>query len=153
MASKKGNAEYLRKITAKDVMGEAIKGLVKEGETVQLFVVYGIANGTKTKDTAYGPAHAVTGNFEAVRVSDGAVFQASVAYLPEPAGSTTVEAVKNKSADVDGVEFAWQVGIKASKKAATGYEFVCRPYMKPAEHQALASLRGQAAAMLTGPAG
>lgn len=149
MATKKtGAAEYLRKITAKDIMGEAIKNLLPDdGSQIQLFVVYGLASGTKTKDTAFGPATAVTGSFEAVR-NDGAIFQAAVAYLPEPAGSTLIEAVKARIAQESSVEFAVAVGIKPSKKSAVGYEYWCKPYQKPEERDALAHLRGSVQSLL-----
>jgi hypothetical protein len=147
MASKKGQSEWLRKIAARDVMGAQIKDLFK-GETLPLFAVYGYATGTKTKDTQYGVTTAVTGMFEAVRLSDGAIFQSTVAYIPEPAGSSVAEAVKSRQSEDSRVEFSIEVSVKASKKSALGYEYVCKPFQNPEEREQLSAMRAQVAGLL-----
>lgn len=139
--------EVMRRLSARDIMGEAIKGLVPEEGTLTLFTVYGIATGTRTKDTAYGPSTAVTGQFEVVR-NDGLIMRGAVLYLPEPAGSMLVEAVKARTSDQAGVQFAANIGVKASKKSATGYEYTWAPIQKPEEREALDVLRTQVKGLL-----
>lgn len=144
-----GSSEVLRRLSAKDIMEQPIKQLMEGDEPVRLFLIYGIATGTRTKDTTYGPATAVMGQFEAVRISDGAIFGGYLAYLPEPLGGMLVEAVKNRGSEDKGVEFSAEIGIKPSKKAATGYEYTYKPHLKPEEKDALSNLRSNVKGLLT----
>lgn len=144
-----GSSEILRRLSAKDIMGEPIKNLLNEDGPTPLFVIFGIATGTRTKETAYGQATAVMGQFEAHRLTDGAIFGGYLAYLPEPLGGMLVEAVKNRGSEDKGVEFSAEIGIKPSKKAATGYEYTYKPHLKPEEKDALSNLRSNVKALLT----
>lgn len=151
MAKSKGPAgpEVMRRLSPRDIMGAQIKTLVSE-ETgpVKLYTIYGVATGTRTKDTSYGESTAVTGQFECVRLFDGVIMRGAVLYLPEPAGSTLVEAVKGRTSDDRGVEFIATIGVKPSKKSALGYEYTWQPHLKPEEKAALDNLRGQVQGLL-----
>jgi hypothetical protein len=148
MAAKKQiGPEVMRRLSPRDIMGEQIKNLLTE-EPVELYTVYGIATGTRTKDTTYGVSTAVTGQFECVRSTDGLIMRGSVLYLPEPAGGTLIEALEKRGQGDNGVEFIATIGIKPSKKSATGYEYTWKPHLKPEEKAALDNLRSQVKGLL-----
>jgi hypothetical protein len=150
MASKKTAAgpEIMRRLSPRDIMGQKIVELLTD-EPQQLYTVYGVATGTRTKESAYGQATAVTGQFEVVRITDGMIMRGNVLYLPEPAGSTLIEAVNKRAADDNGIEFIATIGIKPSKKSALGYEYTWQPHLKPEEKAALDNLRSQVKGLLS----
>lgn len=145
-----GAAELLKKITPATVLGEKVAKLApKKGEgIVDLFKVYGIANGTKRGETQYGIWEAATGMFEAIRVADDARFQSAVCFLPGAAGEIlmgTLKAKREKDADAS-VQFAIMVGVKHLERrdGTDGYEFVTREIRKAQEADLLAELRKEA---------
>lgn len=140
-------AEVLSKIAPRKVLEDNPKKFVPaEGKpAVDLFTVFGIANGTKTGNTQYGDWEALTGVFEAVRTSDGRRFQSGVCFMPGAAGQMLVGGLKAaQSADKDAsVRFAIVVGIKRSE-VPIGYEFTSRQVVKLEQADPLADLRAKA---------
>jgi len=147
---KNAGPEMLRRFSARDIMGEAIKNLVSEDGAVDLFTIFGVANGTVTKESNFGESTAVVGQFEATRLNDGLILRSTKAYLPEPVGSALIEAVNKLQANDAGVRFGGIVGIKPSKKSALGYEYTWRQLVKPEEKAALDDMREQVKGLLTG---
>lgn len=151
-AASKGNegAELLKKITAVGVVGEKIAKLTpkKGAKPVPLFVVYGIANGTKTGETNLGPWIALTGIFEAQRISDGARYSSAVCFLPGAASDMAIATLRaNKEKDPDSsVSFGVEVSVKymERKDGTDGYEYVTRDVVKLQQADLLAELRTKA---------
>lgn len=138
--------EMLKKLTAKAIMGEKVKA--PEKATV-LFTVYGIANGVRKGETNFGPWVALTGNFEAVRKSDGKVFRSSNVFLPEPMHGMLVAAVS--ADDTRNVQFACNVILKPRADLAIGYEYIAEPVVESGENDPLAALRSSVKALLPAP--
>lgn len=152
-ASDKANGEgamLLKKITPVAIMGEKIaKHVPKKGEKpVPLFRVYGIANGTKSGETNLGPWIALTGVFEAQRISDEARFQAAVCFLPGAASDIAIGTLRaNKEKDADSsVSFGLEVSVKymERKDGTDGYEYVTRDLVKVQQADLLADIRSKA---------
>lgn len=143
-------ASLLRKISPRTVIAEKIGTLApKEGApAVDLLKVFGVATGTKTGETQYGEWTALTGMFEAVRVSDGARFQGGACFLPGAAGEMLIGALRaSKEKDPDAsVHFAVMIGVKGITKrdGTAGYEFTTREIVKVQQADALADLRAKA---------
>jgi hypothetical protein len=92
------NAEIVRKVQAKNVIGNVkrfLPELGKDGDptgaVTPLFQVYGHANGTRRGEGDNGPWVALEGRFEAVNITkdaegntDGRVFAGPECFLPEP---------------------------------------------------------------------
>ncbi len=149
-ASNDAPASLLRKISPRTVIAEKIGSLApKEGEApIDLLKVFGVATGTKTGETQYGDWTALTGMFEAVRVSDGARFQGGTCFLPGAAGEMLIgalQAAKVKDPDAS-VHFAVMIGVKGITKrdGTAGYEFTTREIVKVQQADALADLRAKA---------
>lgn len=143
-------ATFLKKITGKDVMGDKIAKFVpKRGEkAVPLFVVYGIANGTKSGETNLGPWTALTGVFEAHRISDGERFTSAVCFLPGAASDMAIATLRaNKEKDADSsISFGVEVSVKymERKDGTDGFEYVTRDTVKAQQADLLQELRGKA---------
>lgn len=130
--------ELLSKISPKSVCGKIEKD--PKDKTI-LFTVFGIASGIQAGESNMGPWECLTGQFEAVRATDGAVFQAGRCFLPSVAHNPIAGKLK-ALADDDGkaVRFALQVGIKPSD-SPVGYEYTVLPVLNPVEDDAMADLR------------
>ena len=145
MADKKQREpSLLRKLTAKAIM--EVKELKVPTKPVDLYTIFGIANGVRTGDSQYGAWLGFVGTFEAVRVEDGAVFQSNQCFIPEPVmGMLKAQVEKHP----EGVEFAVMIGIKPSpREPDKKYEYTVRPLVKPADTGVLNDLRTKALAAL-----
>lgn len=140
-------AEVISKIAPRKVLEANPKTLApKSGEKpVDLFTVFGIANGTKHGETQYGDWQALTGVFEAVRASDGKRFQSGTCFLPGAVGTMLIGGLKaaQESNPDASVSFAILVGIKFSE-VAIGYEFTTKNIVKLEQADPLADLRDKA---------
>lgn len=139
-ANKAKEAQLLRKLSPRTIMEANIEVPKKH---IPLYTVYGIATGVRSGDSAYGTWTALTGNFEAVRASDGQVFQGPQCFLPEP-GLSMITSALDKG-DTEGVQFALVIGVKPSaKEPDKKYEYTTQPVVKPENTGVLADLREQA---------
>lgn len=136
-------AEMLKKISAKTIMGGKVKAPEKQTD---LYTVYGVATGTRTGETDKGPWVSFTGSFEAVRLSDNAKFVSPQVFLPEPMQGMLLSTLDGDAS----VEFAVVIGNKPSD-SPVGYEYTVRPLVKPQENDAVAQLRSQVVGTLEAP--
>jgi hypothetical protein len=122
------DSTIVRKVTVKTVCGE----LDPATEYRPLMKVYGILTGIKKTDSAYdGEDNCFIGRIEAVNVKTGEVFQASKAYLPEPA--TSMLESKFVQDGTNKVQFAYMIGVTKPtdpKRNKAGYEFTAKDLLE-----------------------
>lgn len=121
------------KLSAKKVCGKVSK---PEGKT-PLLQVFGIATGIKTGESNFGPWTALTGAFRATRIKDGEIFQSGTCFLPKM--GTEMIAPMLKKEGVDGLEFAFNIGVVPSDNAI-GYEYYVEPMLEAKENDPLEML-------------
>lgn len=160
-------AEILKKITIKDVMGDefdAKKFIVENPKAQDLIVVIGTTSEVIADSSQYGDFFKFVGAFEATRLSDGVVFKAPNCIIPEPLntlmGQTLMAVVKpedmkdeevgdgnqkrkRKRGKTPAAQFGIILGIKPSKKGATGYEWTSKPVVEVQAVDTLKDLRAQ----------
>ena len=128
-------ATIISKISAKSVGADFTN--VKE-ETLDLFLVYGIATSVEKVETAYGDSDKFSGQFEAVNKSTGEVFVAGQLYLPNALSKLLAGQLKGQ--ETVGVQFAYSIGTKPSK-SAIGYEYTVKEEVESDGVDNLSSLR------------
>ncbi len=127
----------LKKISAKNIMGKI--PVPQEGETIDLFQVYGHASKCESIDTSYGVAIKIIGQFEAFRADTGELFRSPTLYLPRPADEMIEEALSEAEGQV---EFGFEISVvKADTK--TGYEYLVSTIVEPEGEDPLVSLRSK----------
>jgi len=136
----------LRKISAKTVWGKIKAEHIPEKGSKPLYRVIGQAMGTREGDGDYGDWVALVGNFEAVNLETGEVFDAPQCFLPEPFHSAIVKKVSAEGTIA--VDFAFEVGVKAPGPDATvRYEYTCKALADPSKADPLAALRSRLPAL------
>lgn len=132
--------EMIRKISPKTIVGR----IEKPEKNTKIYTVYGKVTNVKTGESTYGPWLALVGEFEAVRESDGQVFVAPQAFLPEPVNGMIGNRFLGDS-DTKLVEFVFDIYVKPSDRAGgTGYEYIARPIVEPHQSDSLTHLREKA---------
>lgn len=137
-------ATLVRKISPKTVIGK-----VKAPEkALRLYTVIGVSHGVKHGTGDNGPWVAFLGSFEAVRASDGAVFQAGQCFVPKAVEDLLVSTLTHaqKGDATTAVEFAIEVGVKPSD-VAIGYEYTVKNLVKTSNADPLALLRQKVQAL------
>lgn len=130
------NLGLVSKISVAKCHGKLDKKNLPKGAILR---VAGIATGTKTGTSNYGPWTALTGDFYAVNLESGEEFRAGKAFLP----STALGLVEGALSDSpEGVEFAFDFGVKAAENAI-GYEYTVKPVVKAKESDRMAQLLAQ----------
>lgn len=140
--------QLISKIAPRSVCGR----IAKPSKAEVLFNVYGVASGFMSGESNYGPWECLTGNFEAVNLQTGEVFQSPRAFLPRVAHGMIVAQFKQGKEGV-AVRFALEVGVKPAD-TSVGYEYTVAPLVKPEEDDALMELRQEVkthGARLEGP--
>ena len=127
----------LKKISAKNVMGRI--PVPEEGETIDLFQVYGHATKCESIDTSYGVAIKIIGQFEAFRADTGELFRSPTLYLPRPADEMIEEALGESEG---AVEFAFEISVVAAD-TKTGYEYNVSTIVEPECEDPLVVLRSK----------
>ena len=125
--------QLMTKLSAKKLVGK----IEKPKDKVTLFQIFGIATGTKNGESNFGAWIAFTGQFRAIRVSDGEVFQAGMCFLPAMATNLMLPAVNKEG--TNGVEFAFNIGVFPADNLA-GYEYFAEPMIETSETDPLEQL-------------
>lgn len=123
----------VNKISARKICGK----LKAPTEKTMLMQVYGIATGTKTGESNYGPWHALTGQFRAVHLESGELYQSGVCFLPKM-GTDLIVPLMAKDG-TEGLEFALNIGIVPADNAF-GYEYYVEPVLEAKENDPLEAL-------------
>lgn len=113
-----------------------------------LYTVFGTATGTRSGTSNYGDWMAFTGEFEAVRASDGERYKSGEVILQEP-GHTLLFNTLVELRKVDatgGVQFAFEIGKKTSQRwvdtnEGNSYEYTQKSIVNVVRNDPLAALR------------
>jgi hypothetical protein len=129
------------KISVAKVCGK----LKKPSEKTYIMQVFGIANGIKEGTSTYGEYQGLVGQFRAINIHTGDMFQGGECYLPNIALNLVLGALNdvNKS-----VEFAFNIGIYPAENAF-GYEYCCDPLMAASESDPLELMQKKISALPT----
>ena len=121
---------------------------VVEGQSSPIARIYGIASGIKqVVDKNRGDVYeSITGDFEGVNLKTGAIYQASVLYLPsgihgllENAVKSTVDADTGKQS-YNSVKFALEIAVVKAKNPA-GYSYEAKSLVPAVVDDPLAEMR------------
>lgn len=129
--------EIAKKLSMKGIIGAAIpKPADEDGKReILLCVVGGMAAGLKHGESNFGPWTALLGNFKAVPAwgeKTGKELRTGQLFLPDAALNTITPYVENL-AKGDTVSFAFEIGVRYDKDAATGYVYFCNMAVQPTE--------------------
>tara|TARA_R110000772_G_scaffold39159_1_gene92216 strand:- start:626 stop:1084 length:459 start_codon:yes stop_codon:yes gene_type:complete len=149
--------KLLSKINAKDVIGSKIG---KKTEITKLiasgallgFNVYGLVKSKYTVTTQYGDAIGFKGGFEAANFEDGEISRSGKMFLPAIAGDLLEQAVDSMTEDQTELKFGFKIGLKASEKGNTGYEFTVEPLIDTTENDPISDMRSEFALPAPKPA-
>ena len=122
-------AEILRKMTIKTCGFEIanVKGALGTEKSVELLKVIGITSKATPGQTDKGEYVSFTGDFRAVNMVTGELFQASSCILP----NFIADALSHALGTSQEVEFALMIGAKANATSITGYEYTVKPLVEP----------------------
>lgn len=118
------------KLSVKKICGKVKK---PEGK-VMLMQVFGIATGTKSDESNFGPWTALLGQFRAVNLETGEVFQSGVCFLPNTGLNLITPLLKKDG--VDGLEFALNIGVIPAENTV-GYEYYVEPVIEAKDNDPL----------------
>lgn len=118
------------KLSAKKILGKVKK---PESKTM-LMQVFGVATGTKTGESNYGQWVALTGQFRAIDLTDGAMYQSGVCFLPKSGLEMITPFLKKEG--IDGIEFALNIGVVPADNSV-GYEYIVEPVLEAKENDPL----------------
>lgn len=144
-----------KKITMKEIVGgrPTPPAADKTGDEAVNWVgrIIGVASGLKTGESQYGPYVALMGNFAATRLDDKGEIavndkgerlfdvRAGQAFLPDVA-CNLVSPLLDNAPKGTAVQFGFDIGVERDDTAATGYVYVCRSLVEPAENDPLTLL-------------
>lgn len=126
-------SQFIKKISVKNCYGKVSAA----DAPMDILQVVGIATGSRTGESTYGPWVSLRGTFQATNLQTGEVFRGSECFLPDIGVDMVLVALNSK--DAQAVEFAVNVSIKKSE-SPIGYEYTVTPLMKLQENDPLAAL-------------
>jgi len=133
--------DIVSKITVKGICG----ALKEPEKPVKLLQVYGLVRSSEVGKTTYGEYIRFRGNFEAVNLETGQMYQSGALILPAIAESLLYGAAASLE-EGSALRFAFEIGIKPSK-SPTGYDYTVTPLVEGSENDPLADLRSQVKAL------
>jgi hypothetical protein len=137
----------MRKITAKNVMGQAIKDIAREyesGSVVELFSIAGQIVRCQPISTQYGDSMKFRGKFRVIRTADKKVWEGSEFFAPGDFENELMAAWAGRGEDQTAIEFAATVSLQVDEDANTGYVFVTEPLVEAAPSSALEDIISKA---------
>ena len=158
--AKAGEIPLMRKITAKNVMGEPIKNIAKQyeadGGVVPLYKIAGIIVRMRAVSTQYGDSVGFKGNFIVTRETDKKTWRGLEFFAPKTLEDELITAFQTREGH-DPIQFGAAVGLMVDDDAQTGYVFVSEPLLEVATSDVLAgvvekALGKETAKLLAGPA-
>jgi hypothetical protein len=130
--------EILRKLTIKNCGWNTseLKTAVTKAAATDILKIAGVITSIRPGQTQLGEYAELVGQFQAVNLETGEMFQSGKAILPNFIADPMVEASKGGSE----VEFAIQIGVKRNEGSVVGYEFSVKPLVEPKVSDKLAKL-------------
>lgn len=140
MATKERDVSFLKKLSAKTIMGK----IRAPEKATGLYRIFGQVTGVRSGTGDNGVWNAFLGAFEAHRMDTGEVFQGSQCFLPSGISELLVAQVRKATDNNDtaSIEFAIEVGVKPTD-TPIGYEYTVKNLIKPTGGDPLAALRGK----------
>lgn len=135
--------QILRKITISKAGFDqtAITAAIGDNEGVTpLLRIIGVTTAALPKQTDKGEYLELKGQFQAVNMVTGEVFDSAAAILPNFISDTLGHALTQSSE----VEFALEIGAKPNAKSVTKYEFTVKPLIEASKSDKLAELANAA---------
>lgn len=146
-------ADIVKRMSARTIMGsaDAIRQIVytntvNDGDTVDLFNVYGIAFDLERGDSDYGPWIAILGSFEAENLHTGELVRATKLFVPDVVTNLLAGVLKSRDG-VQSAELSFCIVAKRDKSAATGYVYIARSLLPPSADDPLEKMRARLAAL------
>ena len=139
--------QLIKKITARDVMGDMKKFMREQGagksdgDEIPLFTIIGQVIGHQTGNSSYGDWIKLKGRFRATNKVTNEVYNSSVAMLPDECVDPILAALTLD--DVASVDMAFDISSKIDDSTAVGYVYVVKPLMEPSEDDPLERLASQ----------
>jgi hypothetical protein len=120
--------ELLRKLTIKTAGFDvtAVKAALADNKTADLLKVVGITTEARPGQTEKGEFIKFGGQFRAVNLQTGELFEASTAIFPNFIADSLAAALSQSQE----VEFGILVGAEANATSVTGYEYTVRPLVE-----------------------
>ena len=130
--------EILRKLTIKNCGWNTseLKAAVAKAPQTDILKIAGVITSIRPGQTQLGEYAELGGQFQAVNLATGEMFQSAKSILPTFIADPMVEASKGGSE----VEFAIQIGVKRNDTSVVGYEFSVKPLVEPKVSDKLAKL-------------
>lgn len=130
----------------KKISTQTVYGKIKNEDKVEpksLYRVFGLAVGTKTGNTQYGDWSCFVGEFQAVNLATGEVFNSSKCFLPE-----IVEAgIMTQLSQAESVKFAFEIGVKPNEEIVIGYEYTAKSLLQAQPNNLLAEMAQEVLAL------
>lgn len=138
--------EIVKKLSVGKLIGKAFRDeLTAENPRIELGRMAGIARGTKTGESQFGPWTALTGDFMFIP-STGANkdkrFRSGVCFLPDVALELVLPVLA--SGDIAGVEVAFAIIAVKDADSTTGYVYSAEFLTEPAANDPLTDLVAKA---------
>ena len=138
-------SNLVSKITMKSVCGapamqtvetvgeDGVKKTVLRGVEKQYMRLVGVARGSENITSQYGDSIKFLGDFRAVNLETGEIFNAGQAFLPNIAETYLYNVLENvRHVDgFSGLELAFDIGVKPAS-TPMGYEYTVKPLIEPA---------------------
>ena len=120
--------ELLRKLTIKTAGFDttAVKAALGDNKTADLLKVVGITTEARPGQTDKGEFIKFGGQFRAVNLQTGELFESATAIFPNFIADSLAAAL----AQSQEVEFGILIGAKANATSVTGYEYTVRPLVE-----------------------
>lgn len=138
-AAKPKQAKQIRKISVATVAGKVDLKKLIDAEKIALMNVYGIATSKKIIATDYGDAVRFIGQFRAVNLETGELFQSSRMYLPSAMADDLDGALSGGGT----AEFAVRVSVIYDDTVASKYYYDGEDLVKPANNDAMLALESK----------
>jgi hypothetical protein len=134
--------ELVKKITMAGIFGN-IKLIVKpmkDGDTKDLLQVFGIANGTKTGESDFGPFTGLRGQFKAKNLLDQKEYVSSLLYLPPVANDLVLGQFVGGTKEVT---LGFILSVTCDMEQQIGYVYTAKPLFEPEKNNPLALLESK----------
>ncbi len=132
--------EDVRILSSKNIMQKSIKTFASDqvGEIVELYRLLGKCVRFSTKETDFGEAYCLHGQFKAIRLGDGHIFTSTKLYTLSEISDSVI--LRLSTSGVKSVEFAYSVGIVTNDNLQKSYEYLAVPLIDVKEADPLAAL-------------
>lgn len=138
---KSEGATKIRRISTKTVCGTPDIEEIISKKKIELMDIFGIAGRTKIITSDFGDSIRFIGQFKAINLKTGEVFESSAMYLPKSLEEELSAAMMNAAQ----AEFAIRLSVNFDKSTATKYYYDAVDLIKPQNSDAMKALEARVA--------